>query len=266
MGGRWVVRACCRGITSLLAASTASRSGATPIASAAVGFADPGAVDIAHVEVSQFGDPGSGGIHRGQHGAVAEVSGRFQQRFDFLRAQDDRQLLFVPGQGNAFDGDLPVQRVGVEKPESRDDLDVVGQGRALLLAQKQLVLPNVLGGRVGLAASQNAWRIRQRREGWQRWLWVRSCESGDPPASAVVMWSPRNSPFVVHHITNGRRTEGEQAARPEETLRYPGDQTRTTTDARRSDAGRLSSTSFMLHYLPTPRERCDGCHFANYPA
>src|ERR1017187_8123799 len=75
-----------------------------------------------------------------------------------------------------------------------------------------------------------------------------------------------NSPFVVHHITNGRRTEGEQAARPEETLRYPGDQTRTTTDARRSDAGRLSSTSFMLHYLPTPRERCDGCHFANYPA
>ena len=25
----------------------------------------PGAVDIAHVEVSQFGDPGSGGIHRG---------------------------------------------------------------------------------------------------------------------------------------------------------------------------------------------------------
>src|ERR1039457_7394711 len=44
MGGRWVVRACCRGITSLLAASTASRSGATPIASAAVGFADPGAL------------------------------------------------------------------------------------------------------------------------------------------------------------------------------------------------------------------------------
>src|ERR1035438_6842757 len=37
-----------------------------------------------------------------------------------------------------------------------------------------------------------------------------------------------------------------------------------TTDARRSDSGRLSSTSFMLHYLPTPRERCDGCHFANY--
>src|ERR1022692_3207425 len=146
-------------------------------------------------------------------------------------------------------------------------------------------LPKMLG------ESGNAAKVGRRR-----WLWVR-CESGDPPASAVVMWSPRNSPFVVHHITNGRRTEGEQAARPEETLRYPGDQTRTTTDprdmgvspravlpvpeetlrypgdqtrtttdARRSDAGRLSSTSFMLHYLPTPRERCDGCHFANYPA
>src|ERR1017187_7933338 len=229
MGGRWVVRACCQGITVLLAASTASRSGATPIASAAVGFADPGAL-----------------CRRESR----SLSGRFQQRFDFLRAQDDRQLPFVPGQGNAFDGDLPVQRVGVEKPESRDDLDAVGRGRALLLAQKQLVLPNVLGGRVGRATSQNAWRIRQRREGWRRWLWVRSCESGDPPASAVVMWSPRNFPFVVHHNTNGRRTEGEQAARPEETLRYRSEERRTTTDARRSDAGRLSSTSFMLHYLP----------------
>ena len=138
----------------------------------------PGAVDIAHVEVSQFGDPGSGGIHRGQHGAVAEVSGRFQQRFDFLRAQDDRQLPFVPGQGNAFDGDLAVQRVGVEKPESRDDLDVGGRGRGASAGSETVgTAAECARGRVGLAASQNAWRIRQRREGWRRWLWVRSCES-----------------------------------------------------------------------------------------
>jgi hypothetical protein len=75
---------------------------------------------------------------------VAEVSGCFQQRFDLLLAQDDRKLLLVPGQGNAFDGNLPVQRMGVEKPKSGDDLDVGGQGCALLLAQKQLVLTDVL--------------------------------------------------------------------------------------------------------------------------
>ena len=97
-----------------------------------------------YLEVNQFGNPQSGGIQGGQHGAVAEVSGCFQQRFDLLLAQDDRKLLLVPGQGNAFDGNLPVQRMGVEKPKSGDDLDVGGQGCALLLAQKQLVLTDVL--------------------------------------------------------------------------------------------------------------------------
>ncbi len=68
-----------------------------------------------------------------------------------------------------------MQRVGLEKPESRDDLDVVGQGRALLLAQKQLVLPNVLGAELVwrlpkmLGESGNAAKVGRRR-----WLWVRS--------------------------------------------------------------------------------------------
>jgi hypothetical protein len=45
-----------------------------------------------------------------------------------------------------------VQLVGVEKPKSCDDLDVGGQGCALLLAQKQLVLTDVLRAKL-------VWRV-----------------------------------------------------------------------------------------------------------
>jgi hypothetical protein len=45
-----------------------------------------------------------------------------------------------------------VQLVVVEKPKSCDDLDVGGQGCALLLAQKQLVLTDVLQAKL-------VWRV-----------------------------------------------------------------------------------------------------------
>ena len=51
-----------------------------------------GAIDVAHFEFGDLGDSGSGGIHGGQQGAMAEVTRCFEQSLDFFPAQDDREL------------------------------------------------------------------------------------------------------------------------------------------------------------------------------
>jgi hypothetical protein len=73
-------------------------------------------VNVAHLELGNFGDPESTPVKGRQQGAMPEIAGRLQQRLHFLAAQDQRQLPFPAGKGNPFDADFPAQRVGIQKP------------------------------------------------------------------------------------------------------------------------------------------------------
>ena len=52
---------------------------------------------------------------------------------------------FAARKWNAFDRDLPVQRVGVEESQCADRLNVGGRRHVLLLHQEELIAANVLG-------------------------------------------------------------------------------------------------------------------------
>ncbi len=80
----------------------------------------------ADFEMRNFAHAESGGIHDREHGAMAEIARRFQQRLHFIAAQDQWQLPLAPWKRNAIDGDFPVQRVGVEETKSADHLNESG--------------------------------------------------------------------------------------------------------------------------------------------
>ena len=75
---------------------------------------------------------------------MAEIAGRSQQGFDIFPVEDQGQLSFAPGKGDAFDGDFLVQRVGVEEAEGTDHLDESGKRHLLLLGEEQLIEANML--------------------------------------------------------------------------------------------------------------------------
>ena len=64
---------------------------------------------------------------------MAKIARRFQQRLDFLPAQDQRQLSFAPWKRDALDRDFAVQRVGVEEPQRADQLHTGGLRHLLVL-------------------------------------------------------------------------------------------------------------------------------------
>jgi hypothetical protein len=75
---------------------------------------------------------------------VTEILRRHQHEPDLFRAQDDREFLLIPGQGDAFDTDLKMHCVGVEKTEAADGLYVGGKRHSLLFDQVQLILSDLL--------------------------------------------------------------------------------------------------------------------------
>ena len=76
---------------------------------------------------------------------MAKSAWRFQQRFHFFLTQNHRQFSFASRKRNALDSDFPAERVGIEKTQCADDLDVGGQRHLFLFDEEQLVLANVLG-------------------------------------------------------------------------------------------------------------------------
>jgi len=76
---------------------------------------------------------------------MAQIFRRLQQSFYFFAAQDPRQLSFPAWKRNAFDRDLPVQRVGIQESQCADRLNIGGRRHVLLLHQEQLIAANVLG-------------------------------------------------------------------------------------------------------------------------
>ena len=65
----------------------------------------------------------------------AQIARSLQQGFDFIAAQNHWQLPFAPRKRKAFDGDLPVQGVGIEEARSADHHHVGGCRHLLFLVR-----------------------------------------------------------------------------------------------------------------------------------
>jgi len=76
---------------------------------------------------------------------MAEIAGSLQQGFDFFPAEDQGQLSFATGKGNALDVDFPMEGMGIEEAEGTDHLDERGKRDFLLVHQEQLIEANVVG-------------------------------------------------------------------------------------------------------------------------
>ncbi len=107
-----------------------------------------GAIDVAHFEFGDLGNSGSGGIHGGQHDAMAQVTRCFEQSLDIFPAQDERELPLLSWKRNPINAHLPVQCLRIEEPKRRDDLDVCGLREPTFLDQKQLIGPDVFGSKL----------------------------------------------------------------------------------------------------------------------
>ena len=160
-----------------------------------------GAVDVGHFEAGDFTDSESRAIENRQHRAMAQIARRLQQSFDFLAAQNQRQLPFAPRKRNAFDGDLPVQGVGIEEAQCADHQHVGGRRYLLFFDQEQLVAANVLGTELIGWLAEVLGKLREWRTGTAGSWSENNGGSGDPPASVVEVGSQQNS-FRCDHITN----------------------------------------------------------------
>jgi len=72
-----------------------------------------------------------------------EVVSDPEERRHFSRAQDDRQLLLVPGIRNVFDHPVSVEGVVIEEAQCAYGLVEDRPRHLFVLDQKQLVLPDV---------------------------------------------------------------------------------------------------------------------------
>ena len=63
---------------------------------------------------------------------------------------------------------------------------------------------------VGLAASRNVWRIRQRRAGRRRWYWVRIWRSSSIRCRSVVTTKPSSRCYPRHKPRAARRGNWQQ--------------------------------------------------------
>ena len=84
-------------------------------------------------------------IHGGQNRSVAEVFGCLQKRLHLFAAHDDWQLSLVSGEGHTLDADLTVQRVGIQEPQTANNLDISWQRYFLFFDQEQLIFADLLG-------------------------------------------------------------------------------------------------------------------------
>jgi len=57
---------------------------------------------------------------------MAEIAGSLQQGFDFFPAEDQGQLSFATGKGNALDVDFPMEGMGIEEAEGTSTPSVFG--------------------------------------------------------------------------------------------------------------------------------------------
>src|SRR5260370_13954090 len=63
------------------------------------------AVDVSHLEPSDFAHAESGGVHDREQSAMAKIARRFEQRSHFIAAQAHGQVPIAPCKWNAIDGD-----------------------------------------------------------------------------------------------------------------------------------------------------------------
>jgi hypothetical protein len=74
-----------------------------------------GGIDIPRLELSGFADAESTTVQQRQQRTVAKTAGRFEQRFNLLAAEDRWQPSFASWEGDAFDRDFTVERMGIEE-------------------------------------------------------------------------------------------------------------------------------------------------------
>src|SRR5262245_37763690 len=114
----------------------------------ALATADPNdtalAIQVGYLQTGHFRHAESRAIHSGQNRPMAKIPRHFEQRLDFVLAQDDGQLFLVTRQWNPLDLNLSIQRVAIEKSQGANSLDVRGELDPLFVEEKQLPGPHIL--------------------------------------------------------------------------------------------------------------------------
>src|SRR5262245_33031884 len=106
-----------------------------------------GTVDISDLEVTEFGDPQTGGIEGGEHGSAFEMARGAEQRRDFGLTQDRRERFRPLGLGNVGEHLGLAERDVIEKAQGTDGLHDEGPGDVLLLDEIELILADLLGAK-----------------------------------------------------------------------------------------------------------------------
>src|SRR5438270_43492 len=78
-----------------------------------------------------------------KHGFGGKIFGRIQKKLDFGGAQNHGELLFVPRQRNAIEGNGNMQCVGVKKAECADGQNIGRKRNLLLLDQVELIFSDL---------------------------------------------------------------------------------------------------------------------------
>src|ERR1700676_4762405 len=127
---------------------------------------------------------------------MAQLARRFQQSLDFVAAQNQRQLPFAPGKRNAFDGDLPVQGMGVEEAQGANHQHIRWTSILSFLWSGTTGSGECARHRVDRVVCRSAWQTPGWRTGIAGSWSENNGGPGDPPASAVEVGS-QQTPFVV---------------------------------------------------------------------
>ena len=131
---------------------------------------------------------------------------RLQQRFDFFATEDQRQFSCTPRERDAFDGDFPAERVGVEKAQSADHLNIGRKRNLFLFHQEQLVLANVFGAEL-------VWRFAEVPGELVDAMQVNPDGSGRIVADLEIFqhplskWGHGEAPFACDHTTKRQSPE-----------------------------------------------------------
>ncbi len=102
------------------------------------------AVDVLHLEMTQFGPAHTGRIQRHQHGAMKEIAGRIDEPDRFFLRQDDRQAARRSRIRHFFDRIVPLQRFAEEEAQCRNVVADRSHVLLSLLQQIQLVGPDLV--------------------------------------------------------------------------------------------------------------------------
>ena len=74
----------------------------------------PAGVDVRRLKLCRLRNPEPASVESCQHSTIAKLAGRFQECFDFLAAEDERQRSLAPWEWDALDLDFAVQGVDIE--------------------------------------------------------------------------------------------------------------------------------------------------------